>query len=228
MPLAQLGLLQSAVIYYTVMASPKKNASKYEIVFVGRSNVGKSTLIRSLTGKHVPIGRRPGVTRRPENLTSGDLIVTDMPGFGFMSGVKDRKQDIIKTKFVRYIEDHSDRIILAVLVLNSQSFAEIVDRWSGRGEIPLEVEMYQFLQELELDVVVAVNKIDKTKDKNRDNVMDGVAKRLDILPPWKQWPDKLIPVSAKKGDVKALSGLIRSRIHELGRDDLLGYIRHDV
>ncbi len=142
-----------------------------------------------------------------------------------MSGVKDRKQDIIKTKFVRYVEDHSDRIFLAVLVLNGQSFAEIVDRWSGRGEIPVEVEMYQFLQELGLDVVVAVNKIDKTKDKNRDSVMDGVAERLDILPPWKQWPDKLIPISAKKGDVKALSGLIRSRIHELGRDDLLGYIR---
>jgi GTP-binding protein EngB required for normal cell division len=218
--------LQPTILYYTIMASPdKKTASKYEIVFVGRSNVGKSTLIKSITGKPVPIGRRPGVTRRPWNLALGDLIVTDMPGFGFMSGVKDRKQDIIKTKFVRYIEDHSDRIILAVLVLNGKSFAEIVDRWSGRGEIPLEVEMYQFLLELELDVVVAVNKIDKIKDNNRDSVMDGVAERLDILPPWKQWPDKLVPISAKKGDVKALSGLIRSRIHELGRDDLLGYIR---
>jgi GTP-binding protein EngB required for normal cell division len=111
------------------------------------------------------------------NLAFGDLIVTDMPGFGFMSGVKDRKQDIIKTKFVRYVEDHSDRIFLAVLVLNGQSFAEIVDRWSGRGEIPLEVEMYQFLQELELDVVVAVNKIDKIKDNGLINSYPLVRKK---------------------------------------------------
>lgn len=208
-----------------MVSTDKKKGSKYELIFVGRSNVGKSTLIRSLTGRPVTVGRRPGVTKKPANLALGDLIVTDMPGFGFMSGVKDRKQDIIKTKIVRYIENHSDRIFMAVMVLNVQSFAEIVDRWSGRGEIPLEIEMYQFLRELDLDVVVAANKIDKIKDKNIDNVMDGVAERLDILPPWRQWPDKLLPISAKKGDIQALSGLIRSRIHELGRDDLLGYIR---
>ena len=211
-------------MYGKIMVSYKKNPDvDYEIVFVGRSNVGKSTLIRSLTGKNVAVGRRPGVTLRPSHLQFGDLVVTDMPGFGFMRGIKEHKQDLVKTAFVRYIEKHRDRIFLTVLIVDGKSFAEVVDRWEGRGEIPIEVEMFQFLHELNLDVIVAVNKMDKIKDI--DGVMDGVAQRLDMLPPWRQWLNVLTPISAKKKDVKALTGLIRSRIHNLGRDDLLAWIR---
>lgn len=206
------------------MAPPANNSETiYEIVFVGRSNVGKSTIIRSLTGVNVPAGRRPGVTRKPYHIRFGDLMVTDMPGFGFMSGVKDRKQDIIKTRLVRYIEKYIPRIILMVLVLDGKSFSDIVDRWRERGEIPIEIEMFDFLQELELDVIVAVNKIDKIRDI--DNVMDGVAERFGMLPPWRQWLDVMVPVSAKKGDIDGLAELMRHRIHNLGRDDLLCHIK---
>ncbi|MEA3294088.1 MAG: GTP-binding protein EngB [Euryarchaeota archaeon] len=203
--------------------SKSKPNSSHEIIFVGRSNVGKSTLIRSLTGKSVPIGRRPGVTLKPLHLQFNDLLITDMPGFGFMSGVKERKQDIVKTKFVRYIEQNKDNIIIVILVLDAKSFAQVVDRWEGRGEIPVDVEMFQFLRELDIDVIAAVNKVDKIKDI--DNVMDGVAVRLGLLSPWRQWLDILAPVSAKKGDIKAVTVLIRNRIHDLGRDDLLKWIR---
>jgi len=146
-----------------------------------------------------------------------------MPGFGFMSGVKERKQDIVKTKFVRYIEQNKDNIIIVILVLDAKSFAQVVDRWEGRGEIPVDVEMFQFLRELDIDVIAAVNKVDKIKDI--DNVMDGVAVRLGLLSPWRQWLDILAPVSAKKGDIKAVTVLIRNRIHDLGRDDLLKWIK---
>ncbi|TKY91286.1 MAG: GTP-binding protein EngB [Candidatus Methanomarinus sp.] len=203
--------------------SKSKPNSSHEIIFVGRSNVGKSTLIRSLTGKSVPVGRRPGVTLKPLHLQFNDLLITDMPGFGFMSGVKERKQDIVKTKFVRYIEQNKDNIIIVILVLDAKSFAQVVDRWEGRGEIPVDVEMFQFLRELDIDVIAAVNKVDKIKDI--DNVMDGVAVRLGLLPPWRQWLDILAPVSAKKGDIKAVTVLIRNRIHDLGRDDLLKWIK---
>jgi len=146
-----------------------------------------------------------------------------MPGFGFMSGVKERKQDIVKTKFVRYIEQNKDSIFIVILVLDAKSFAQVVDRWEGRGEIPVDVEMFQFLRELDIDVIAAVNKVDKIKDI--DNVMDGVAVRLGLLSPWRQWLDILAPVSAKKGDIKAVTVLIRNRIHDLGRDDLLKWIK---
>ena len=203
--------------------SKSKPNSSHEIIFVGRSNVGKSPLIRSLTGKSVPVGRRPGVTLKPLHLQFNDLLITDMPGFGFMSGVKERKQDIVKTKFVRYIEQNKDNIIIVILVLDAKSFAQVVDRWEGRGEIPVDVEMFQFLRELDIDVIAAVNKVDKIKDI--DNVMDGVAVRLGLLSPWRQWLDILAPVSAKKGDIKAVTVLIRNRIHDLGRDDLLKWIK---
>lgn len=140
-----------------------------------------------------------------------------------MSGVKERKQDIVKTKFVRYIEQNKDNIIIVILVLDAKSFAQVVDRWEGRGEIPVDVEMFQFLRELDIDVIAAVNKVDKIKDI--DNVMDGVAVRLGLLSPWRQWLDILAPVSAKKGDIKAVTVLIRNRIHDLGRDDLLKWIK---
>lgn len=140
-----------------------------------------------------------------------------------MSGVKERKQDIVKTKFVRYIEQNKDNIIIVILVLDAKSFAQVVDRWEGRGEIPIDVEMFQFLRELDIDVIAAVNKVDKIKDI--DNVMDGVAVRLGLLSPWRQWLDILAPISAKKGDIKAVTVLIRNRIHDLGRDDLLKWIK---
>ncbi len=140
-----------------------------------------------------------------------------------MSGVKERKQDIVKTKFVRYIEQNKDNIIIVILVLDAKSFAQVVDRWEGRGEIPIDVEMFQFLRELDIDVIAAVNKVDKIKDI--DDVMDGVAVRLGLLSPWRQWLDILAPVSAKKGDIKAVTVLIRNRIHDLGRDDLLKWIK---
>lgn len=184
--------------------------------------MGKSTLFKHLTGVSVPAGRRPGVTLKPYSVQFGDLTITDMPGFGFMSGIKERKQDIVKTKLIRYIERHRDRIVLAILVVNGSSFSEIVDRWQQRGEIPIEVEMYDFLHELDLNVVVAVNKIDRIRDL--DSVMDGVAERLGMLPPWRQWPDFLVPVSAAKGDIKHLSGLIRGILHNPGRDDAAGFI----
>lgn len=58
-----------------------------EILFVGRSNVGKSTLIRALTGKKVPVGKLPGVTRKPLHIPYQNLQITDMPGFGYMSKI---------------------------------------------------------------------------------------------------------------------------------------------
>ncbi|MDL5501605.1 MAG: 50S ribosome-binding GTPase, partial [Candidatus Methanoperedens sp.] len=47
-----------------------------EIIFVGRSNVGKSTLIRALTGKKVPVGKLPGVTRKPLHLPYQNIQIT--------------------------------------------------------------------------------------------------------------------------------------------------------
>lgn len=178
-----------------------------EIIFVGRSNVGKSTLIKSLTGKKLKIGKRPGVTRKPLHVLYKNFQITDMPGFGFMSGISDKRIDVVKNNIVHYIENNAENIVFAVMVVNATSFAQIVDRWTGRNEIPVEVELFEFLHELNINVIVAANKIDKVEDM--DIALDGIAERLGMMPPWKQWIDVIVPVSAKKGKISALRKLIQ-------------------
>lgn len=195
-----------------------------EILFVGRSNVGKSSLIRELTGKKVKIGKRPGVTLKPTHVRLGDLLVTDMPGFGFMSGVKDRKQDIVKDKIVRYIEENAKRIDLAVMVVDGPSFLKVAERWDSRNEIPIDIELYDFLQELDIDTILAVNKIDKKKPEEVDEMVDGVIERIGLRPPWKDWEYVVAPITVKKGNISAVKSLIRGRLHEAKRDDLFKYI----
>ncbi len=185
-----------------------KNFSK-EVIFVGRSNVGKSTLIRALTGKKLRVGKRPGVTRKPLRIPYQDFQITDMPGFGFISSVSEESQEAIKDNIVHYIEENASNIVLAVMVVNAASFTEIVDRWAKRDEIPVEVELYEFLLELNIDVIVAANKIDKVE--NVDKTLDGIAERLGMMPPWRQWLDRIVPVSAKKGNTRELKELIQKK-----------------
>lgn len=200
------------------------DGAEFEIVFVGRSNVGKSSIIRKITGSKVRVGKRPGVTLKPTHVRLGDLLVTDMPGFGFMSGIKERKQDIVKDKIVHYIEGNADRIDLAVLVVDGSSFLEIAARWEERNEIPVDIELFKFLNEVGISVILAINKMDKVEESMADYVLDGIVEKLGLPTPWKMWQDVVIPVSAKQDDLKRLSSCVRQRMHAAKRDDLFKYI----
>jgi len=201
------------------------DGAEFEIIFVGRSNVGKSSIIRKLTSSKVRVGKRPGVTLKPTHIRLGDLLVTDMPGFGFMSGVKERKQDIVKDKIVHYIEDNAGRIDLAVLVIDGSSFLEIVARWEERNEIPVDIELFRFLNEVGVPVILAINKMDKIDGDMADHVLDDIVERIGLPSPWNMWQDVVVPVSAKEEDLKKLSSCIRQRMHLAKRDDLFRYIR---
>ncbi len=185
-----------------------------EIVLIGRSNVGKSTLFRQLTGKKVKVGRRPGVTVGPARVQVGNVVYVDMPGYGYMKGVEKKVQEGTKDFIVRYFEDKAKEILLAIQVIDAASFLEIADRWESRGEVPLEVELFDFLMELDLAVVVAANKMDKVEDP--DATLDEIGERLGMLPPWSQWPDQIAPISAKGGKIEPLKEIIRSRLQSRG------------
>ncbi len=163
---------------------------------MGRSNVGKSTLIRALTGKKVVSGRRPGVTTEWREVESGVLTYYDMPGLGFISRIPEGEAESIRDGIVRSLEDGSQPD-LALLVLDAKAFDEIGERWEKRGEIPIDVEMHDFLLELEIPFLVVANRMDKTTDP--DTTLDSIGKRLGYLPPWRQWRDVIVPVSAKTG-----------------------------
>ncbi len=195
--------------------------AKLEIVFIGRSNVGKSTLMKELIGAKVRIGRRPGVTQRPNYYKFGDLLITDMPGYGYMQGVDRKKQNRIRDLIVKYFEDNAPRIVCAVQVIDAKSFTDIVDRWHERGEVPIDIELYQFLKDLNIPVMIAVNKMDNIYDREKDMVLDEIVERLGMYPPWTNWLSLIAPMSAKKGDVEHLRKVLKDRLRAIGRQDLV-------
>jgi small GTP-binding protein len=194
-----------------------------EVVFVGRSNVGKSTLMGEITGHDVDTGRRPGVTQEPNfyDWASDDFLITDLPGFGFMAGVPEDRRERIKTDVVRYLEHHADDVLVAVLVVDGKAAVEIIDRHSGEDEIPHDVEMFQFLRDLSIPTVVAVNKMDKVDD--RDERLHDLCDRLGLFPPWQQYRETIAPISAKRGSIEPLLSAIRDHLHEQKCDDLLKF-----
>ncbi len=181
-----------------------------EIVLIGRSNVGKSTLFRQLTGRKVDVGRRPGMTRKPFKVKIGNAVYVDMPGYGFMKFLSREEQEMTKDFIVEYFEQNKENILLAIQVIDAASFLDIADRWEQRGEVPLEIELHDFLKDLGLDVVVAANKMDRIL--NRDEALDAIVERLGMLPPWRQWIDKIAPISAKKGEIGPIKMTINKRL----------------
>ncbi|MFB6312004.1 MAG: GTP-binding protein EngB [Salinirussus sp.] len=195
----------------------------HEVVLVGRSNVGKSTLMRELTGHAVDTGRKPGVTRSPNffDWADADFLLTDLPGFGFMSGVPEEVREEIKTDVVRYLEAHADAIRVAILVVDGKAVIDIIDRHTGPESVPHVVELFHLCQELGIPTVVAVNKIDKVDD--RDDRLDAVADRLGLVPPWQQWQDTIAPISAKRGSIQPLNDAVRTHLEAANEPELFQF-----
>jgi GTP-binding protein EngB required for normal cell division len=183
-----------------------------EIVLIGRSNVGKSTIFRKLTGKKVKIGKRPGITQYPFKVLVGDIFYVDMPGYGFMFKATKKDQEKTKNLIVEYFEQHASDILLAVQVVDAASFLDIADRWEVRGEVPFEIELWEFLNDLGLDVILAANKMDRIALQDVNGALDLISERLGMLRPWTQWPDKIAPISAKRGQIEPLQTIIGKRL----------------
>jgi GTP-binding protein len=67
-----------------------------EVAFAGRSNVGKSSLLNALTGRHAlaRVSAEPGRTRQLNFFDlAGRLTLVDMPGYGYARAPKDVKED---------------------------------------------------------------------------------------------------------------------------------------
>ena len=194
-----------------------------EVVLVGRSNVGKSTLMREITGHSVDTGQRPGVTRQPNHFdwTAQDFVVTDLPGFGFMAGVPDDVREQIKTDVVRYVEANADKILVGILVLDGKAAVDIIDRHSGPEEIPHVVELFHFLEEIGIPPVVAVNKMDKVDDA--ETRLNEISDRLGLPGPWQQWRETIAPITAKRGAIDPLNEAVRHHLAESGDEDLFQF-----
>jgi len=187
-----------------------------EVVFAGRSNVGKSTLFSTLLKTNARKGKRPGTTIKPNTFQVGRVLFTDLPGFGYVSGVGKGFNERIKDFVVRYIENNASRIVASVEVIDASSFVEIAERWESRGEIPIEIEMFEFLDEVTPKVFVAANKMDKVEDPR---LLDTIAEKLGMQPPWQNWKHVIYPVSAKKGNVEKLKRDLKQHLISMGLKD---------
>lgn len=185
-----------------------------EVVFAGRSNVGKSTLFSQLFGVPVRRGKRPGTTIAPNFYRYRDFLATDLPGFGYVKGVSRRFNERVKDFIVEYIESNADRIAAGVIVVDSKAFREIVERWDRRGYIPVDVEMADFFRDVGMEVVVCANKFDKVESK--EDTLEYISRAMKVS------KDLVIPTVAKKGDVAGVKRALRDVLIKAGRADLLG------
>jgi len=182
------------------------------LVFTGRPNAGKSSIIREVAGLDVTIGKRPGTTRRISKYPlSSDLVLVDMPGFGRMMGASKRLEDKKNDQIIKFLESCAQNIALAVHVLDISTFLEVTWRLEKKGFISVDVEMVQFLTKtLGESPLVAANKIDKVHRKeleaNLKEFMFQISKGSTFVV-----GEHVFPVSAKTGEGL---GALRNSIHK--------------
>jgi GTP-binding protein EngB required for normal cell division len=137
-------------------------AEEYLIV-TGRPNAGKSSLIKKLAGIDVVTGKYAGTTRNIKRYPLKDgLILVDMPGFGKMMGASKRLENMMNNRIIKFVESKSQKITLAIHVLDITQFIETTRRLERKGIISVDIEMVHFLAKtLGEFPLVAANKIDK-------------------------------------------------------------------
>ena len=182
------------------------------LVFTGRPNAGKSSIIRAVTGLKVEVGKDPGTTQRINRYPIAEgLTLIDMPGYGRSLRGGRAKEEETKDDILDFLELNAGSIALAVHVVNVSTFLETEMRLAKKGFIPLDVEMVHFLKrDLGITVLVALNKIDKgSRDYIEDNI-DAIKEGLGPSIP-------VFPVSARSDEgVGALKDEVRKKLAHRG------------
>ncbi|MGW8185404.1 MAG: ribosome biogenesis GTP-binding protein YihA/YsxC [Candidatus Moraniibacteriota bacterium] len=130
------------------------NDVKAQIAFVGRSNVGKSSLINSLVGNKnlARSSSTPGRTQQINFfLIDQKVYFVDLPGYGYAKTSEKQREKIRKMIiwYLTYSEIEHKKVVL------------IVDAKAGMRDFDLE--MAELLKAEEIDFMVILNKIDKLK-----------------------------------------------------------------
>ncbi len=117
---------------------------KPEYAFIGRSNVGKSSLINMLTNYKnlAKTSSTPGKTQLINHfLVDNQWYLVDLPGYGWAKVSKSKKQQW-KKMITSYLLNRDNLYLLFVLV-DSRHLPQEVDmdfiRWSGENGIPLAI-----------------------------------------------------------------------------------------
>ena len=169
-------------------ASPKDfiiAADTPTIVFSGKSNVGKSSVINKLLNRKnfARVGQSPGKTVHVNYfLIDKAAYFVDLPGYGYAKVSKeerDRWGRLMEQFFAR-----DDLISLGIMIVDS--------RHKPTGD---DVTMANWFKATQCPIVVVANKIDKLKKSEIEPNMALIRETLEL-------PEnvKIIPFSAEKGD----------------------------
>ena len=182
--------------------------AKY-LVFTGRPNAGKSSLIRFLIGLNVKTGKRAGTTRNIHKYTlDSGLVLVDMPGLGRMLGASKRLENMINDRIVHFLERQSLDIILPIHVFDLSTFLEVKHRLERKGFISVDVEMTQFLlRTLTREPIVVANKIDKLSPQAQERALTAFKQEVGD----KSEAFSLFSVSAKTSEGL---GLLKQTMHQ--------------
>lgn len=114
---------------------------KPEYAFIGRSNVGKSSLINMLTGKKgmAKTSQTPGKTQLINHFIINDnWYLVDLPGYGYARISKSKKEDW--DKFIRTYLDKRESLQCVMVLIDSRLDPQKIDlefcNWLGEKGLP--------------------------------------------------------------------------------------------
>ncbi len=154
-----------------------------QVVFAGRSNVGKSSVINALTGRRnlARVGNTPGKTTHVNYFSIDEsFMLVDLPGYGYSKksdAEKRRWAELMETYFKQY-----DAITLGVLVVDARHEPTELDR-----------QMASYFQQTCVPWAVIANKTDKLKPREIEHSLETIKKTLVL-----DASVALIPFSAEK------------------------------
>ena len=165
-----------------------------EFMLVGRSNVGKSSFINTITNnkKMARVSNTPGKTRNLNfYLINNSFYFVDVPGYGYAS-VSKKEHKKFGLMIEEYLEKRPNLVRTYMLVDLRHKPSED------------DVLMYKYLKYYNLPVTIVATKADKISNNKRNKAMNIILKTLEL----------------EKGD----SFIVLSNITKEGRDKILNEI----
>ena len=150
---------------------------KNEFAFVGRSNVGKSSLINALTNQNrlAKTSSTPGLTKNINyfSINNGEFHIVDLPGYGYHKAGKNEEEKW-STLLEEYFLNSPNLKCVFVLVDSRHLLSE------------LDKVMLSFLLYHQIPYLVVATKIDKLKNLEKNSKLEKLANdarltRLNII-----------------------------------------------
>jgi len=147
-----------------------------QVALIGRSNVGKSSIINSLTGQKdlARTSHTPGLTQEINIYSINNAFyLLDLPGYGFAK-VPEKVREHLQKLTWWYLFDSPYKQQKAVLVMDANV-----------GPSRNDLEMLTLLREYQKDILIVANKIDKIKKSEYDERLQkiiAIARGIPVVP----------------------------------------------